>query len=52
MLVTLMKRRVNEDQISLTPHVNLRLENLSENLKSVMRENMQTIKTKQKPNRP
>ena len=45
MLVTLKGRRINEEQISLTPHVNLRLKNVSENSKSVMLENMQTNKT-------
>ena len=46
MLVTLKGQRINDEQISVTPHVNLRLENVSENSKSVMRENMQTTKTK------
>ena len=46
MLVTLKGQRINEEQISLTPHVNLRLKNVSENSKSIMRENMQTNKTK------
>ena len=45
MLVTLKGRRINEEQISLTPSVNLRLKNVSENSKSVMLENMQTNKT-------
>ena len=45
MLVTLKGQRINEEQISLTPHVNLRLKNVSENSKSVMLENMQTNKT-------
>ena len=45
MLVTLTGQRINEEQISLTPHVNLRLKNVSENSKSVMLENMQTNKT-------
>ena len=40
MLVTLKGRRINEEQISLTPSVNLRLKNVSENSKSVMRENI------------
>ena len=46
MLVSLKGQRINDEQISVTPHVNLRLENVSENQKSVMRENMQTNKTK------
>ena len=45
MLVTLKGRKINEEQISLTPSVNLRLKNVSENSKSVMLENMQTNKT-------
>ena len=45
MLVTLKGQIINEEQISLTPHVNLRLKNVSENSKSVMLENMQTNKT-------
>ena len=45
MLVTLTGQRINEEQISLTPHVNLRLKNVSENSKSAMLENMQTNKT-------
>ena len=45
MLVTLKGQRINEEQISLTPHVNLRLKNVSENSKSAMLENMQTNKT-------
>ena len=45
MLVTLKGQRINEEQISLTPRVNLRLKNVSENSKSVMLENMQTNKT-------
>ena len=45
MLVTLTGQRINEEQISLTPHVNLRLKNVSENQKSAMLENMQTNKT-------
>ena len=40
MLVTLKGQRINEEQINLTPHVNLRLKNASENSKSVMRENI------------
>ena len=52
MLVTLKGQRINEEQITVTPHVNLRLQNLSENSKSVVRENMQTIITKKKLNRP
>ena len=40
MLVTLKGQRINEEQISLTPHVNLRLKNVSENSKSVMCENI------------
>ena len=46
MLVTLKGQRINEEQITVTPHVNLRLQNLSKNSKSVVRENMQTIITK------
>ena len=45
MLVTLKGQRINEEQISLTPRVNLRLKNVSENSKSAMLENMQTNKT-------
>ena len=45
MLVTLKGQIINEEQISLTPHVNLRLKNVSENSKSAMLENMQTNKT-------
>ena len=45
MLVSLTGQRINEEQISLTPHVNLRLKNVSENSKSAMLENMQTNKT-------
>ena len=52
MLVTLRDLKVQEEYMSLAPHVNLRLENVSENSKSVMRENMQTTKTKKKLNRP
>ena len=44
MLVSLKGQRINDEQISVTPHVNLRLENVSENQKSVMRANMQTTK--------
>ena len=51
MLVTLKGQRINEEN-TVTPHVNLRLQNLSKNSKSVVRENMQTIITKKKPNRP
>ena len=40
MLVTLTGQRINEEQISLTPHVNLRLKNVSENSKSLMCENI------------
>ena len=45
MLVSLKGQRINEEQISLTPSVNLRLKNVSENSKSLMLENMQTNKT-------
>ena len=31
MLVSLKGQRINDEQISVTPHVNLRLENVSEN---------------------
>ena len=46
MLVTLKGQRINDEQISVTPHINSRLENVTENSKSVMRENVQTNKTK------
>ena len=47
MLVTLKGQRINEEQISLTPHVNLRLKNVSENSKSVMRETCKQTKQKE-----
>ena len=43
MLVTLGGQWINENYFSLTPRVNLRIQNVSQNSKSVMRENMQTI---------
>ena len=47
MLVTLKGQRINEEQISLTPHVNLRLKNVSENSKSVMHETCKQTKQKE-----